>query len=62
MSFGFTSKFGNPCERFIALCSLAKALITVKIVVPTFGSFDETELGYLGILYKWAVKIEKDEA
>jgi len=31
-------KFGNPCDKFIALHSVANDDITVKIVVPTEGS------------------------
>src|SRR4029079_12211817 len=34
------SKSGKPCERLIALCSCARRDITVKIVVPTSGSFE----------------------
>ena len=33
-------KSGNPCERLTAPCSRAKPLITVKMVVPTFGSLE----------------------
>src|ERR1700754_125183 len=32
------SKSGKPCPRFTALCSTASWLITLKMVVPTFGS------------------------
>jgi hypothetical protein len=40
VSAEFIGKSGKPCPRFTALCSVAKALITVKIVVPTLGSLD----------------------
>jgi hypothetical protein len=39
-------KSGNPCERLMALCSVASLLITEKIVVPTFGSLLPMRLGY----------------
>src|SRR5687768_9579690 len=38
---GEHSKSGNPCERFTALCCLAKPLISVKIVVPVLGNLEE---------------------
>src|ERR1043166_7728455 len=38
-------KSGKPCARLIAPCSWASALITLKIVVPTLGSFDLTDTG-----------------
>jgi hypothetical protein len=34
------SKLGKPCDRFIALYSLAIADITAKIDVGTSGSFE----------------------
>ena len=34
------SNSGKPCDKFIALCFLAKAPITVKMVVPTWGSLE----------------------
>tara|TARA_B100000768_G_C11283493_1_gene380271 strand:+ start:1190 stop:1348 length:159 start_codon:yes stop_codon:yes gene_type:complete len=37
---GSLSKSGNPFERLIALCSLAKELMIVKLVVLTLGSLD----------------------
>jgi len=40
MRSGGESKSGNPCDKFIALHSPAKADITVNIVVPTLGSLD----------------------
>src|SRR6185436_9145767 len=39
-SAGSQSKSGNPCDRLIAPRSAASFDITVKIVVPTLGSFD----------------------
>ena len=33
-----TGKSGKPWPRLTALCSIASCDITVKIVVPTFGS------------------------
>jgi hypothetical protein len=35
-----TSKSGKPCDKLIALCLLAKAVIVVNIVVPTLGNLD----------------------
>src|SRR5690554_2529742 len=35
-----TGKSGKPCPRFTAPCSCASCDITVKMVVPTFGSLD----------------------
>src|SRR3954470_20219121 len=39
-SAGSQSKSGNPCDRLIAPRSAASFDMTVKMVVPTFGSFD----------------------
>jgi hypothetical protein len=41
ISFGEHGKSGKPCDRFIAPCSLAKPVITVKMVVPALGSLDD---------------------
>jgi hypothetical protein len=40
ISSGEVLKSGNPCERLIAPTSVAKADITVKIVVPVWGSLE----------------------
>jgi hypothetical protein len=40
VSSALIGKSGNPCPRFTALCSVARALITVKMVVPTSGNLD----------------------
>jgi hypothetical protein len=37
---GSQSKSGKPCERLMAPVSAASFDITVKIVVPTFGSLE----------------------
>src|SRR5687767_6614054 len=37
---GSQSKSGNPCDRLMAPVSAASFDMTVKIVVPTEGSFD----------------------
>ncbi len=42
-SAGSQSKSGKPCERLIASSSAASRDITVKIVVPTAGSFESIE-------------------
>src|SRR4029078_11933958 len=39
-SAGSQSKSGNPCDKLIAPVSAASCDITVKMVVPTAGSFD----------------------
>jgi hypothetical protein len=39
------SKLGNPCDKFSAFCSLAKADITENIEVPDFGNLEEIESG-----------------
>src|SRR3954452_221630 len=39
-SAGSQSKSGNPCDKLIAPRSAASLDMTVKIVVPTLGSFD----------------------
>src|SRR5690606_3060980 len=43
-----TSKSGNPCERFMAPQSAAMRDMTVKIVVPTSGSFERKFIGAAG--------------
>src|SRR5690606_10753939 len=35
-----TGKSGKPCPRFTAPCSCASCDITLKMVVPTFGTWD----------------------
>ncbi|WJN75338.1 hypothetical protein OH687_00640 [Burkholderia anthina] len=45
---GSQSKSGKPWPRFTAPFSAASALITVKIVVPTFGR-REGKTGVVGI-------------
>ena len=44
------SKSGKPCDRLIAPHSAASRDMTVKIVVPTFGSFDGGSIGGRGEL------------
>src|SRR3954470_19931234 len=44
-SAGSQSKSGNPCDRLIAPRSAASFDMTVKIVVPTLGSFDVRPIG-----------------
>src|SRR6476646_3067073 len=44
-SAGSQSKSGNPCDRLIASRSAASFDITVKIVVPTDGSFEVMVMG-----------------
>src|SRR5919107_1103687 len=39
-SAGSQSKSGNPCDRLIAPRSVASFDMTVKMVVPTLGSFE----------------------
>jgi hypothetical protein len=48
-SLGSQSKSGNPCPKLTALCSVAKADMTVKIVVPTDGSLVSTD-GVRGVI------------
>lgn len=45
-------KSGKPCDKLIALCSCANADITVKMVVPVFGSLDFIREGNAGISEK----------
>src|SRR5687768_694164 len=46
-------KSGKPWPRFTALVSVARPLITVKMVVPTFGSFDRSSIGNLGSIRQY---------
>jgi len=46
---GDVSKFGKPCDKLMAWCSLASADMIVKIVVPAWGSFDLTVRGNVGM-------------
>src|SRR5688500_9596972 len=41
-SSGAQSKSGNPCDRLIAPCSLARRVITAKMLTPVAGSLDWT--------------------
>jgi hypothetical protein len=43
-SAGSQSKSGNPCDRLIAPCSLARRVMTEKMLMPTSGSFDVIEM------------------
>src|SRR6187402_1081250 len=42
-SAGSQSKSGKPCDRLMALCSLARRVITEKMLTPMSGSLEVTE-------------------